>query len=176
MLAIVCPGRIRGPQLPRQGCLSGTLRTWSHVGLRRQRSRFDRLREVLQAGSPGPSNPPSCAALSTVPTPSFISRAIAFQPRPCARRLAILERFTTMVGRPRRLPLDRACRRPAFTRSWMSATAAEEDWPVAPLRISDGKKHRCHVCHLHVIPGLPAGSILGGQLREDGRWEHFRCR
>ena len=29
---------------------------------------------------------------STVPTPSFISRAIAFQPRPCARRLAILER------------------------------------------------------------------------------------
>jgi len=56
------------------------------------------------------------------------------------------------------------------------ATAEEEDWPVAPLRISDGKKHRCHVCHLHVIPGLPAGSILGGQLREDGRWEHFRCR
>jgi len=26
-----------------------------------------------------------------------------------------------MVGRPRRFPLDRACRRPAFTRSWMSA-------------------------------------------------------
>ncbi len=52
----------------------------------------------------------------------------------------------------------------------------EEDWPVAPVRISDGKKHRCHVCRLHVFPGLPPDSILGGQLTADGKWQHFRCR
>jgi diadenosine tetraphosphate (Ap4A) HIT family hydrolase len=44
------------------------------------------------------------------------------------------------------------------------------------LHASDGRKHRCRVCHLHVIPGWSEDSILGGRQTEDGAWEHFRCR
>ncbi len=52
----------------------------------------------------------------------------------------------------------------------------DEDAQIHSPSISDGKKHRCHVCHLHVIPGLAPDSVLGGRLKEDGKWEHFRCR
>src|SRR5208282_4587784 len=53
-----------------------------------------------------------------IPTPSFSE--IVRQEAPEARSEAILAASTTTLGRPSRLPLARACRRPALTRSWIS--------------------------------------------------------
>ncbi len=54
--------------------------------------------------------------------------------------------------------------------------AEEEDRPVTLVGMIDKRKHRCRICHLHVIPGLAPDSILGGQLTADGVWQHLRCR
>jgi len=56
-----------------------------------------------------------------VASPIPISREIARHEVPHARRAAILEASTTRQGRPRRFPFTLAFRRPAFTRSWISA-------------------------------------------------------
>src|SRR5690349_18520994 len=61
------------------------------------------------------------AARYTVATPRPSSFAIADQEAPEARRLAIFDSLANVRGRPKRLPLARAFRNPAFTRSWIKA-------------------------------------------------------
>jgi hypothetical protein len=56
-------------------------------------------------------------ALCAVPLLTPVSALISDQERPCARRTPILEASTIIRGLPRRLPLARAFRSPARTRS-----------------------------------------------------------
>ena len=60
------------------------------------------------------------AALTTVPKPTPSCTAIVRQPSPCERERRISEMSTATDGRPSRLPLARALRRPALTRSCIS--------------------------------------------------------
>src|SRR5215472_2350771 len=77
----------------------------------------------------------------SVPTPTLISFAIRFHPSPCARRAEIRAASTTVRGRPSRLPLARALRKPARTRSAMrlrsnSATAPKTVKTMRPAGVA----------------------------------------
>jgi hypothetical protein len=89
---------------------------------------------------------------------------------------------TAQLHSPRNTPMLFAERehsdskqKPTLSRHTRDEAEEDENAPVHSLSISDGKKHRCHVCHLHVISGLPCDSVLGGRLTDGGKWEHFRC-